>query len=130
MTDQTISVALANKRIGNIKARIATYPEHPQMDKMLKELKRYEGVLAAHGEDTPAPDKLLSRVERLVHAVRKARKQLETADDAMKAVLEERIKEYQTSLKNIQEHGKEKVSSRPVGVKLDIPADVLNAGVK
>jgi len=74
------------------------------------------------------PDRLLARVETLVMAIRKVNTALEgDPKHPNKARLLERRAEYQTSLHNIREYGREKKPSAPVGVQIDVPADVLNS---
>lgn len=71
------------------------------------------------------PDRLLSRVDTLVTCIRKIDKfLLATPDDPRRERMLERRVEYQMSLHNIQEFGRETIP-RPVGVKIEVPADVM-----
>ncbi len=74
----------------------------------------------------PKPDRLLNRVETLIMAIRKVNTALEadTKHPNKKRLLERRA-EYQTSLTNIQEYGREKKPCAPEGVKIEVPTDVL-----
>ena len=75
---------------------------------------------------TRPPDRLLNRVETLITAIRKVNVALEAdPKHPNKKCLLERRAEYQTSLKNIQEYGREKVPKVPEGVKIVVPTDVL-----
>lgn len=128
MNALTISPALARKRIANIESRLRRYPDHPATKTMLVEREKYQAVIAASKQSPPKSDRLLNRVETLVAAIRK----VDTALDAdpkhpnKKRILERRD-EYQTSLKNIQEYGREKVPKAPEGVKIEVPTDVLES---
>ncbi len=126
MNALTTNPALARKRIARIESRLKRYPNHPAKERMLAMLKGYQVALEASKEPAPKPDRLLSRVETLVTAIRK----IDVALDAdpkhpyKKRMLERRV-EYQTSLKNIQEYGMERVPKERVGVKIEVPTDVL-----
>ena len=128
MNALTINPALAQKRISAIESRLQRYPNHPAKGKMLEQHAGYQAGLEAAKEPTRPPDRLLNRVETLVAAIRK----INTALDAdpkhpnEKRMLE-RLVQYQTSLKNIQEHGREKVPKAREGVKIEVPTDVLES---
>ena len=126
MNGLTINPALARKRIGAIDNRLERYPDHPAKETMLADRERYQAAIVVSKEPAPKADRLLNRVETLVAAIRKVDAALD-ADPKhpnKKRMLERRA-EYQTSLKNIQEHGREKVPKARVGVKIEVPADVL-----
>jgi hypothetical protein len=73
-----------------------------------------------------APDRLLNRADTLVGAIRKINAALAAyPKHPNKKRLLERRTEYQTSLTNIQEYGREKGPTAPVGVNIEVPADVL-----
>ena len=123
-----ISPALARKRIGAIDSRLERYPDHPSKKRMLGDRGKYQAVLDQSKEPAPKADRLLNRVETLVAAIRKVNAALD-ADPKhpnKKRMLERRT-QYQTSLKNIQEHGREKVPKARVGVKIEVPTDVLES---
>ena len=123
-----INPALARKRIAYIDSRLERYPKHPAKKTMLADRERYQAAIAALKEPQPTPNRLLNRVDTLVGVVRK----IDAALDAdpkhpnEKRMLERRA-EYQTSLKNIQEYGREKVPKAPEGVKIEVPTDVLES---
>lgn len=126
MQGLTINPALAHKRIAYIDSRLERYPDHPAKKKMLANRNKYQAVIVASKEPAPKPDRLLNRVETLVVAVRKVNAALD-ADPKhpnKKRMLERRA-EYQTSLMNIQEYGREKVPKAREGVKIEVPTDVL-----
>ena len=128
MNAQTINPALARKRIGAIDSRLERYPDHPAKSTMLADRENYQAVIAASKEPAPKSDRLLNRVETLVAAIRKVNAALD-ADPKhpnKKRMLERRA-EYQTSLKNIQEYGREKAPKAPEGVKIEVPTDVLES---
>ena len=128
MNAATINPAVARKRIGAIDSRLERYPDHPAKKTMLADRERYQAALKASTEPAPTPDRLLNRVETLVGAIRKINAALD-ADPKhpnAKRMLERRA-EYQTSLKNIQEHGREKVPKAREGVKIEVPTDVLES---
>lgn len=73
-------------------------------------------------------DRLLNRVETLVGAIRKVDAALDAdPKHPNKKRLIERRDEYQTSLKNIQEYGRESVPKVPEGVKIEVPSDILKS---
>ncbi len=77
-------------------------------------------------DQTAKPNRLLSRAETLVVAIRKVNAILDAdPKHPNKKRMLERLAEYQTSLSNIQEYGCTKVPRLPVGVKIEVPADVL-----
>ena len=120
--------ALTTKRIARLKDKMARYlaefdEDHPQKELMLSEIARYEAE-----PEKPETDRMYARVETLVGAIRKVRVQMETAPPEIKARMEKRITQYQQSLKNIQEHGKETVHVVPEGVRIEVPVDVLSSG--
>ncbi len=79
----------------------------------------------------PAPDRLLNRVETLVGAIHKIGRVLDAdPKHPNRKRLLERLGEYQTSLKNIQEYGREKKPTVPEGVKIEVPADILESRSK
>ncbi len=124
MNGSTINPVLARKRIAAIDSRLERYPEHPQRDHMQSERDRYAAALDAPAG--PPPDRLLSRVETLVGAIRKVDQALDgDAKHPNRERLLERRAEYQVSLKNIQEFGREKMPRAPEGVRIEVPADVL-----
>ncbi len=121
-----INPALARKRIGAIDSRLERYPDHPAKERMLESRAGYEAALEAAKAPAPKPDRLLNRVETLVAAIRKVDAALDAdAKHPNKKRLLERRAEYQTSLTNIQEYGREKVPKGREGVKIEVPADVL-----
>ncbi len=69
------------------------------------------------------PDRLLQRVETLVGAIRKIDRLLKD-DHPMRVRMLERRVEYQTSLRNIQEYGRE-TAPKKVGVSIEVPTDVM-----
>ena len=126
MNALTINPALARKRIGAIDSRLQRYPDHPAKKTMLAERERYQAVIAASKEPAPKSSRLFNRIETLVAAFRKINAALD-ADPKhpnKKRMLERRA-EYQASLKNIQEYGRERAPKLPVGVKIEVPTDVL-----
>ena len=126
MNDLTINPALARKRIAYIDRRLQRSPDHPAKQQMLTDRETYQAALDVSGNPAPPADRLLNRVETLVAAIRKVDAALD-ADPKhpnKKRMLERRA-EYQTSLKNIQEHGREKVPKAREGVKIEVPTDVL-----
>ena len=126
MNGLTINPALARKRIGAIDSRLARYPDHPAKSTMLADRERYQAAIAASKEPPPKADRLLSRVETLVAAIRKVDAALDAdAKHPNKKRLLERRAQYQTSLKNIQEYGVERVPKAREGVKIEVPTDVL-----
>ena len=127
MPDQTINSALARKRIAVLNSRLERYPEHPQKAVMLSELNRYKALLVVV-DNVPTPNRLLNRVDTLVGAIRKIDMLLDAVEKhPMQDRMLQRRVEYQTSLKNIQEFGRERVAVTPEGVKIEVPADVLEA---
>ncbi len=121
-----ISPALARKRIAYIDSRLARYPDHPAKDKMLEQRAGYRAALETAKEPAPKPDRLLNRVETLVAAIRKVDAALDAdPKHPNKKRLLERRTEYMTSLKNIQEYGRERVPKAREGVKIEVPTDVL-----
>ena len=121
-----INPALARKRIAYIESRLERYPDHPAKKTMLADREKYQAAIAASKEPAPKPDRLLSRVETLVGAVRKVDAALDAdPKHPNKKRMLERRDEYQTSLKNIQEYGREKKPTAPEGVKIEVPTDVL-----
>ena len=122
----TTNPALARKRITRIESRLQRYPDHPAMERMEKQRAGYLAALAASKEPGPPPDRLLNRIDTLIAAIRKVDAALDAdAKHPNKKRLLERRAEYQTSLTNIQEYGREKKPSASVGVKIEVPADVL-----
>lgn len=70
--------------------------------------------------------RMLNRVDTLVSCIRKINTALEAdSEHPNKKRLLGRLAEYQESLKNIQEYGVERVPKAKVGVKIEIPTDVL-----
>ena len=126
MNGPTINPALAKSRIDYIDDRLERYPDHPQKDRMLEQRVGYQLALDTAGQPVPTPDRLLNRVETLVAGIRKVDVALDADSDHpnKKRMLELRD-EYQTSLKNIQEFGREKAPTAPEGVKIEVPTDVL-----
>lgn len=126
MNAVTINPALARKRIAYIDQRLQRYPDHPAKDRMLEQRTEYQAAL----ENSPGgvPDRLLNRLETLVGAIRKIDPALDADTDHpnKKRILERRA-EYQASIMNIQEYGREKVPEAPAGVKIEVPADVLES---
>ncbi len=123
----TTNPALARKRIARIESRLQRYPDHPAKDKMLEQRAGYQAAIEASGKPVPEPDRLLNRVDTLVAAVRKVDRVLdaEPQHPNKKRMLERRV-EYQQSLTNIQEYGRERVPTKlPVGANIEVPADVL-----
>ena len=128
MNALTINPALARKRIDAIDSRLERYPDHPAKERMLADRENYQAALDASKEPQPTPSRLLNRVDTLVGEIRKINMALD-ADQKhpnKKRMLERRA-EYQTSLKNIQEHGREKVPKAREGVKIEVPTDVLES---
>lgn len=124
----TINPQLARKRIDAINDRLARQPDHPQKDKMLKNRGVYEKALAELGKDIKPPDRVLSRFDTLVAATRKIDVALkENPNHPNKAKMLERRAEYVTSLNNIKDFGREKPTKKPIGVKLEVPADILTS---
>ena len=122
----TANPALARKRIDAIDGRLARYPDHPSKEQMLEQRAGYELAIQAAKTPAPTPDRLLSRVETLVGAIRKVDAVLDAdAKHPNKKRMLERRGEYQQSLTNIQEFGRERVPKVPAGVKIEVPADVL-----
>ena len=69
---------------------------------------------------------MLSRIEVLVAAIRKIDAALDAlSDHPNKDRMLERRAEYQLSITNIQEYGRERPLKSRVGVKIEVPADVL-----
>ncbi len=123
----TTNPALARKRIARIESRLQRYPDHPAKDKMLEQRAGYQAAIEAAGQPAPPPDRLLNRLETLIGAIRKINAVLdaEPQHPNKKRMLERRV-EYQTSLTNIQEYGRERMPTKmPVGTKIEVPADVL-----
>ena len=126
MNDLTIKPALARKRIVAIDSRLERYPDHPAKKTMLADREKYQAAIAASKEPAPKSDRLLNRFETLVAAIRKVKAALDAdPKHPNKKRMLERLGEYQTSLKNIQEHGREKVPKAREGVKIEVPTDVL-----
>ncbi len=121
-----INPALALKRIAAINSRLSRYPDHPAKERMLEDREKYKAAIATSKKPPPKPDRLLNRVETLVEAIRKVDVVLdaEPQHPNKKRMLERRV-EYQTSLKNIQEYGRERVPKAREGVKIEVPTDVL-----
>jgi hypothetical protein len=124
--------AKTTSRIARLNAKLhyyeTTYGEaHPNKEAILNQIAAYE---AAPDSSTEQSDATFSRIEVLVGAVRKAKALLATAPPEAKAALETRITEYQQSLKNIQEFGRETLPRKPAGVVITVPADVMDVGVK
>lgn len=126
MNALTINPALARKRIAAIESRLTRYPDHPAKERMEKIRAGYLADLETAKKPVLKPDRLLNRFETLVGAIRKVDAALDAdAKHPNKKRLLERRAEYMTSLKNIQEYGREKVPKARVGVKIEVPADVL-----
>ena len=126
MLTLTINPMLATKRITNIDNRLKRYPDHPAKEKMLANREKYQAAMEAAKEPPPKADRLLSRVETLVVAIRKVDAALDAdPKHPIKKRLLERRAEYQISLTNIQEYGREKVPKARAGVKIEVPTDVL-----
>ncbi len=126
MNDLTTNLARARKQINYIDSRLARYPDHPAKEQMWEERAGHLATLETAGTPSPPPDRLLGRVETLVGAVRK----IDTALDGNskhpnKKRMLERREEYQVSLKNIQEYGREKLPKKREGAKIEVPTDVL-----
>ena len=67
--------------------------------------------------------RLAGRIDRLTAQMVKLAGKIEAApDDARAAGWKARWLECQQSLKNIRDHGRETISSNPVGVVIDVPA--------
>ena len=126
MNALTINPALARKRIGAIDSRLERYPDHPAKSTMLADRENYQAALDASKEPQPTPSRLLNRVDTLVGEIRKINMALD-ADQKHpnRKRLLERLAEYQGSLANIQEYGREKAPKAPVGVRIEVPVDVL-----
>lgn len=123
-----INPALARKRIGAIDSRLERYPDHPAKSRMLADRKRYQAAITTSKEPAPPADRLLNRFETLVAAIRKIDASLDAdAKHPNKKRMLERRAEYQGSLRNIQEYGREKVPKVPEGVKIEVPTDVLES---
>jgi hypothetical protein len=76
--------------------------------------------------DPKTPDRLLGRVETLVHSIKKLEETIAAnPTDARRAMWETAIGQYRQSLKNIQEHGRETIAPAPAGVKIDVPTEIL-----
>ena len=126
MPTLTINPAVARKRIAYIESRLERYPNHPAKERMEKQRAGYLAVLKSTGEPDPPQGRLLNRVETLVVAIRKIDQALDAdAKHPNKKRMLERRAEYQTSLTNIQEYGREKKPAAPVGVRIEVPVDVL-----
>ena len=73
-----------------------------------------------------AEDRLLNRVEQLVAGIRKIDATLKANPPAeRRAKLVKLRDEYQTSLKNIQQFGREKLPRAAEGAKISVPTDVM-----
>ncbi len=126
MNALTINPVLAQKRIAYIDNRLKQYPDHPAKAKLLKQRTVYEAAIVASGKPMAPLDRLLSRVETLIAAIRKINTALDdNPKHPNKKRFLERRAEYQQSLTNIQEYGREKVPKVPEGVKIEVPTDVL-----
>ena len=127
MNALTISTMLARKRIAYIDSRLERYPDHPAKKTMLADREKYQAVMDQSKQPAPKPDRLLSRVETLVAAIRKVDAVLDAhpKHPNKKRMLERRA-EYQASLKNIQEYGRERLPKAREGVKIEVPTDVLD----
>ncbi len=127
MNALTTNPALARKRIARIESRMTRYPDHPNMEKMEKQRAGYLAAIKASGKPAPPPDRLMSRLEALIMSIRKIDAALnsDAKHPNKKRMLERRV-EYQQSITNIQEYGREWVPTKlPVGAKIAVPADVL-----
>ncbi len=127
MNALTANPALARKRIARLESRMARYPDHPNMEKMEKMRVGYCEAIAASKRPAPKPDRLMSRLETLIMSIRKIDAALnsDAKHPNKKRMLERRV-EYQQSIANIQEYGRERVPTKvPEGVKIEVPADVL-----
>lgn len=126
MNGQTINPALARKRIAKIESRLERYPDHPSKERLEKQRAGYLAAIAAAKEPAPSPDRLLNRLESLVYSARKINVALDKdPNHPNKKRMLERLAEYQLSLTNIQEHGRERVLKAREGVKIEVPTDVL-----
>ncbi len=127
MNAQTINPG-TRKRISAIESRMERYPDHPAMKTMLAERERYQAAIAASKEPAAKSDRLLNRVETLVASIRKVDKALDAdPKHPNKKRLLLRRAEYQQSLTNIQEYGRESIPKARVGVKIEVPTDVLES---
>jgi hypothetical protein len=72
-------------------------------------------------------DRLLARVEALSNSIRKLKIVMDShpADHPNMARWKARMADYLTSIRNIQEHGRETLSAKPEGVKIEVPTDVM-----
>ena len=123
-----INPVLARKRIAYIDSRLKRYPDHPAKSTLLADREKYQTIIAASKEPTPKQDRLLNRFETLVVSVRKIDAALNAdPEHPNKTKMLERRVQYQTSLKNIQEHGMERVPKAREGVKIEVPTDVLES---
>ena len=126
MNAQTTDPGRARKRLKAVESRMLRYPDHPQMAKMEDMRARYLAAIEEAGKPRRPPDRMLNRVETLVQAIREVNAALDAdSKHPNKKRMLERLAEYQISLRNIQEFGRERVSRNPVGVKIEVPADVL-----
>ena len=126
MNDQIINSARARRQITYIDSRLARYPDHPAKDQMLEDRARYQVALDTAHEPGPPPDRMLNRVEALVASIRSIDASLDADPDHPNAPrLLERRAEYQTSIKNIQEYGRESMPKALEGTKIEVPTDVL-----
>ena len=121
-----INPALARKRIARIDSRLERYPDHPAKNTLLADREKYQAALDASNDPQPTPNRLLNRVDTLVAAIRKINAALD-ADQKYpnRTRMLERLAEYQESLANIQEYGREKAPKARVGVKIEVPVDVV-----
>ncbi len=125
MNDLTVNSARARRQIAYIDSRLARYPDHPAKDQMLKQRAEHQAALDMPADHRPA-DRMLSRVETLVVAIRKINAGLEAdPNHPNKIRMLERRAEYQASIANIQEYGQEKAPTARAGVKIEVPTDVL-----
>ena len=123
-----ISPALARKRIAYIDSRLERYPDHPAKSTMLADREKYQAAIVISKEPPPKADRLLNRFETLVAAIRKIDAALDSdPKHPNKKRMLERRNEYRTSLKNIQEYGRERVPKAREGVKIEVPTDVLES---
>lgn len=70
--------------------------------------------------------RLQNRVNRMAQRIVVLRQRLADDPNNPKAPMwQRRIEEFETSVKNIMEHGKEVVSNKPAGVKIEVPHGVF-----
>ena len=125
MNDQIISSARARRQINYIDSRLARYPDHVAKGEMLEQRAEFQAMLD-RPQDIRPPDRMLNRVETLVQCIRKIDVALDAdSDHPNKGRMLERRAEYQNSIKNIQEYGRERMPKAREGTKIEVPTDVL-----